>query len=127
MHVDDAPVSRRVGRNIRAISLYSPLCTEKQVLESRITMCILQNDSVTQKVTECNAKKAIAWSCTHGAANKHPGDGPFGPLNKKRRLLAHTPITSDNTHMQFSGTTGDLAFSCRITNYHGIGLPARFA
>ncbi len=110
IHGDDAPVSRRVGRNIRVLSWYSPF-GEGQTLEKKMPCGIIANDQALKQYTEYKVKEAIAWSANAGAIGVHPSAPPPGQtLTKALQAKAGQPITANGTKLAFIGITGDWEF-----------------
>lgn len=111
LFIDDAPVTRRVGRSIRAVSLVSPLALNKDPVTGRIALCITVNDEPMRAMIERKAKATISWSCRAIAFNVHPTRGPDEEaLDTQRASKAGTPVMRSGVRLAFVGMTGDLDY-----------------
>ena len=108
---DDAPTSRRVGRNVRELAFYSPF-SEGDADFKRVPMAVLQNGEAMAKHTEHVVKQTIVWSCNAAMRNRHPHSGPYETqaLQKTLQTLSGQPIRADGVTLTFAGFTGDWAF-----------------
>jgi hypothetical protein len=117
IHVDDAPVSRRVGRNIRAMSLVCPMATDRDTFSGRIALAVMQNDEPLQAMIENRAEGVIQRSLTAAAFNECPKVGPFNlPLHPARAATAGQPVTRSGRRLVFAGIASDWAYTAQDFN-----------
>ena len=77
LHGDDAPCSRRVGRNINLLSMHCPLGRGHSTDSRKILLSVLPNDDPMSKMMHKQAKRAIVWSLNAASKNQHPADWIF--------------------------------------------------
>ena len=111
IHCDDAPVSRRVGRSIRALSCYSPCAITRDSLDGRIALATWALHEQLVEHVDDRAKRVLSWSFRACAFGEVPIEGPEGvPLDKVRLAQAGSVLTRDGRRMIYAGSSGDLAY-----------------
>ena len=106
LHADDAQVSRRIGRTIRAYSCITPCAKVQDPLHGRIALAVWQNDEPLKAMIEIPAKNLMAWSGQAAACNINPSVGPPGiALDKSRLAQANTCVTEDGQRFILIGCT----------------------
>lgn len=112
LHSDDAPVSRRVGRNIKGLSMCGIFAdTEATGTNSIIPLYVLPNDQAMAETIKERCDLAVVWSWEAMATNKHPSSAPeWLPLGRHRKKQAGKPISNKGIKLTYAAFTGDWSF-----------------
>ena len=107
VHGDDAPCSRRVGRNIRLISMHGVCALGHETLSKKIPLLILPNDNALSTHLEHSGKRAIVWSLNAANRNENPDSWPFGELPPWLARKAGKPLTDTGISLTYAAGVGD--------------------
>ena len=123
LHNDDAPVSRRVGRSIRATNLIGPLGQGGSSMESIIPLAVTVNDEVFAKAMEETVDSAITWSCIAASENRNPSSHPVpgAKLDRVREAKAGTACSKYGRRLIMVGFVGDwmmLALEFKLPHHY---------
>ena len=110
LHQDDAPVSRRVGRNFRAVNMFSPCADHQETqLMSIFPLAVTPNDDTMDAAVKERQDETIAWGFKQSAQNKYELEAPpFVIMCRHRRELQGQEIMSTGERLTYAGFTGDL-------------------
>lgn len=124
LHGDDAPVSRRVGRNIHALTMFSPFHDPNlDSIFSHMPLFLCANDDPVVKVVRNRLEQTVGWSLKASATNIEPtveNTPTWIKLSKEDRARAGQPISSSGIRFIYLGLTGDQMFHAMDYNlpYH---------
>ena len=109
VHIDDAPVTRRIGRNFRAVNMLSPFAANDTARKGVFPLAVSPNDVTMNEIVQERMDETVAWSFNCCATNSFdisaaPG---FIDFDQKRLLQSACCLIESDELLVYAGLIGD--------------------